>query len=101
MKKVDPFRSIFFSLATKCWFFDLILQLGYISKNWNGIKNGLSLSEKLLDKVKPGLSLKNRIESSQKQLQSQISRLEGTQKKLQINHEQNFKKIVDAKMLRD
>ncbi len=75
--------------------------MGYISKNWNGIKNGLSLSEKLLDKVKPGLSLKNRIESSQKQLQSQISRLEGTQKKLQINHEQIFKKIVDAKMLRD
>ena len=75
--------------------------MGYISKNWNGIKNGLSLSEKLLDKVKPGLSLKNRIESSQKQLQLQISRLEGTQKKLQINHEQIFKKIVDAKMLRD
>jgi len=75
--------------------------LGYISKNWNGFKNGLSLSEKLLDKVKPGLSLKNRIESSQKQLQLQISRLEGTQKKLQINHEQIFKKIVDAKMLRD
>ena len=75
--------------------------MGYISKNWNGFKNGLSLSEKLLDKVKPGLSLKNRIESSQKQLQLQISRLEGTQKKLQINHEQIFKKIVDAKMLRD
>jgi len=55
--------------------------LGHISKNWNGIKNSLSLSEKLLDKVKPGLSLKNRIESSQKQLQLQISRLEGTQKK--------------------
>ena len=75
--------------------------MGYISKNWNGIKNSLSLSEKLLDKVKPGLSLKNRIESSQKQLQLQISRLEGTQKKLQINHEQIFKKIVNAKMLRD
>ena len=75
--------------------------MGHISKNWNGFKNGLSLSEKLLDKVKPGLSLKNRIESSQKQLQLQISRLEGTQKKLQINHEQIFKKIVDAKMLRD
>ena len=75
--------------------------MGYITKNWNGIKNSLSLSEKLLDKVKPGLSLKNRIESSQKQLQLQISRLEGTQKKLQINHEQIFKKIVDAKMLRD
>ena len=75
--------------------------MGYISKNWNGFKNGLSLSEKLLDKVKPGLSLKNRIESSQKQLQLQISRLEGTQKKLQLNHDQIFKKIVDAKMLRN
>ena len=72
-----------------------------MSKNWSGIKNGLSLSEKLLDKVKPGLSLKNRIESSQKQLQLQISRLEGTQKKLQLNHDQIFKKIVDAKKLRN
>ena len=75
--------------------------MGYISKNWSGVKNSLSLSEKLLDKVKPGLSLKNRIESSQKQLQLQISRLEGTQKKLQVNHERIFKKIVDAKMSRN
>ena len=75
--------------------------MGYITNNWNGIKNSLSLSEKLLDKVKPGLSLKNRIESSQKQLQLQISRLEGTQKKLQLNHDQIFKKIVNAKLLRN
>jgi len=75
--------------------------LGYISKNWSGFKNSLSLSEKLLDKVKPGLSLKNRIESSQKQLQLQISRLEGTQKKLRLNHERIFKKIVDAKISRN
>ena len=75
--------------------------MGYITKNWNGIKNSLSLSERLLDKVKPGLSLKNRIESSQKQLQLQISRLDETQKKLHINHERIFKKIVDAKMLRN
>jgi len=75
--------------------------LGYITKNWNGFKNSLSLSEKLLDKVKPGLSLKNRIESSQKQLQLQISRLEETQKKLHLNHERIFKKIVDAQMLRN
>ena len=88
-------------MDTKCYFFDLILQLGYISKNWSEIKNSLSLSEKLLDKVKPGLSLKNRIESSQKQLQLQISRLDETQKKLHINHERIFKKIVDAKMLRN
>ena len=75
--------------------------MGYISKNWNGIKNSLSLSEKLLDKVKPGISLKNRIDSSRKQLQSQINRLEETQKKLHLNHERIFKKIVDAKMLRN
>ena len=75
--------------------------MGYISKNWNGIKNSLSLSEKLLDKVKPGLSLKNKIVNSQKQLQSQISRLDETQKKLHLNHERIFKKIVDAKMLRN
>ena len=75
--------------------------MGYITKNWNGFKNSLSLSEKLLDKVKPGLSLKNRIESSQKQLQLQISRLEETQKKLHLNHERIFKKIVDAQMLRN
>ena len=75
--------------------------MGYISKNWNGIKNSLSLSEKLLDKVKPGLSLKNKIANSQKQLQSQISRLDETQKKLHLNHERIFKKIVDAKMLRN
>ena len=75
--------------------------MGYISKNWSGFKNSLSLSEKLLDKVKPGLSLKNRIESSQKQLQLQVSRLEVTQKKLQLNHERIFKKIVDAKMSRN
>ena len=35
--------------------------MGYISKNWSDIKNGLSLSEKVIDKVKPGTSLKNRI----------------------------------------
>ena len=75
--------------------------MGYISKNWNGIKNSLSLSEKLLDKVKPGISLKNRIDSSRKQLQSQINRLEETQKKLHLNHERIFKKIVNEKMLRN
>ena len=101
IKKVDPIRSFFFSLGTKCYFFDLNLQLGYISKNWNGIKNSLSLSEKVLDKVKPGIALKNRLESSQKQLQSQITRLEETQKKLQAKHDYIFKKIVDAKLSRN
>ena len=75
--------------------------MGYISKNWNGIKNGLSLSEKVLDKVKPGTALKNRLESSQKELQSQINRLEITQKKLQVKHDYIFKKIVDAKISRN
>ena len=75
--------------------------MGYISKNWSGFKNGLSLSEKVLDKVKPGIALKNRLESSQKQLQSQITRLEETQKKLQAKHDYIFKKIVDAKLSRN
>lgn len=75
--------------------------MGYISKNWNGIKNGLSLSEKVLDKVKPGTSLKNRINDSQKKLQFQISRLDDTHKKLQLNHDRIFKKIVDAKLSRN
>ena len=75
--------------------------MGYISKNWNGIKNGLSLSEKVLDKVKPGTSLKNRINDSQKKLQLQISRLDDAHKKLQLNHDRIFKKIVDAKLSRN
>ena len=77
------------------------MQLGYITKNWNDIKNGLSLSEKVLDKVKPGTALKNRLESSQKQLEMQINRLDGTQKKLQSKHDYIFKKIVDAKISRN
>ena len=75
--------------------------MGYITKNWNDIKNGLSLSEKVLDKVKPGTALKNRLESSQKQLEMQINRLDGTQKKLQSKHDYIFKKIVDAKISRN
>ena len=75
--------------------------MGYISKNWNNIKNGLSLSEKVLDKVKPGTSLKNRINDSQKKLQLQISRLDDAHKKLQLNHDRIFKKIVDAKLSRN
>ena len=43
--------------------------MGYITKNWSGFKNSLSLSEKVLDKVKPGTSLKNRLQDSQKKLQ--------------------------------
>jgi len=70
-------------------------------KNWN-IKNGLSLSQKVLDKVvKPESALKNKISNAQSSLQIQISKLEGTHKKLQDNHDRIFKKIVDAKKARD
>jgi len=71
-------------------------------KNWNDIKNGLSLSQKVLDKVvKPESALKNKISNAQSALQIQISKLEGTYKKLQDNHDRIFKKIVDAKKARD
>ncbi len=71
-------------------------------KNWNDIKNGLSLSQRVLDKVvKPESALKNKISNAQSSLQIQISKLEGTHKKLQDNHDRIFKKIVDAKKARD
>ena len=71
-------------------------------KNWNDIKNGLSLSQKVLDKVvKPESALKNKISNAQSALQIQISKLEGTHKKLQDNHDRIFNKIVDAKKARD
>ena len=71
-------------------------------KNWNDIKNGLSLSQRVLDKVvKPESALKNKISSAQSVLQIQISKLEGTHKKLQDNHDRIFKKIVDAQKSRD
>ena len=71
-------------------------------KNWNDIKNGLSLSQRVLDKVvKPESALKNKISNAQSVLQIQISKIEGTHKKLQDNHDRIFKKIVDAKKARD
>ena len=71
-------------------------------KNWNDIKNGLSLSQRVLDKVvKPESALKNKISSAQSVLQIQISKVENTHKKLQDNHDRIFKKIVDAKKSRD
>ena len=71
-------------------------------KNWNDIKNGLSLSQRVLDKVvKPESALKNKISNAQSALQIQISKLECTHKKLQDNHDRIFKKIVDAKKSRD
>ena len=71
-------------------------------KNWNDIKNGLSISQKVLDKVvKPESALKNKISNAQSALQIQISKLECTHKKLQDNHDRIFNKIVDAKKARD
>ena len=71
-------------------------------KNWKDIKNGLSMSQKVLDKVvKPESALKNKISNAQSALQIQISKLECTHKKLQDNHDRIFNKIVDAKKARD
>ena len=71
-------------------------------KNWNDIKNGLSMSQRVLDKVvKPESALKNKISNAQSALQVQISKLESTHKKLQDNHDRIFNKIVDAKKARD
>ena len=75
--------------------------MGFITKNWNDIKSGMNLSQKVLDKVKPEASLKNRISFAQKKLQLQISRLDETHQKLQQNHNRVFKKIVDAKLTRN
>ena len=35
--------------------------MGNILKNWQGIKTGMNLSQKFLDKVKPETALKNRM----------------------------------------
>jgi len=70
--------------------------MGYLSKNWNNIKSGINLSQKVLDKVKPETSLKNRISFAEKKLQLQICRLDETQQKLQQNHDHVFQKIVTA-----
>ena len=71
-------------------------------KNWNDIKNGISMSQRVLDKVvKPESALKNKISNAQSALQIQISKLECTHKKLQDNHDRIFNKIVDAKKARD
>ena len=75
--------------------------MGFITKNWNDIKSGMNLSQKVLDKVKPEASLKNRISFAQKKLQLQITRLDETHQKLQQNHNRVFKKIVDAKLTRN
>ena len=69
--------------------------------NWQGIKNGMNLSQKFLDKIKPEYALKNKINGAEKQMESQILRLEQVHNKLKRNHDNVFKKIVEAKLTRD
>ena len=69
--------------------------------NWQGIKNGMNLSQKFLDKIKPEYALKNRINGAEKQMESQIMRLDQAHNKLKQNHDNIFKKIVQAKLTRD
>ena len=73
--------------------------MGYISKNWLEVKNSI-LSQKFLDRVRPEATLKNRIDGAGKKMDCQILRLEQTYNKLKQNHDNLFKKIVEAKQAR-
>jgi division protein CdvB (Snf7/Vps24/ESCRT-III family) len=75
--------------------------MGYITKNWNGVKNSINLSQKFLNKIKPETALKNRISDAEKKLEYQISRLDQVHNKLKQNHDHLFKKIVEAKKIHD
>ena len=75
--------------------------MGRIMENWQGIKNGMNLSQKFLDKIKPEYALKNKISGAEKQMEFQISRLNQAHNKLKLNHDNIFKKIVEAKLTRD
>jgi len=75
--------------------------MGYIGKNWRGVKNSMNLSQKFLDKVKPEAALKNKIDGAGKKMEEQILRLEQAHNKLKQNHERIFKKIVEAKLTRN
>ena len=61
----------------------------------------MNLSQKFLDKIKPEYALKNRINGAEKQMESQIMRLDQAHNKLKQNHDNIFKKIVEAKLTRD
>ena len=74
--------------------------MGYIAKNWREVKNSI-LSQKFLDRVRPEATLKNRIDSAGKKIECQILRLEQTHNKLKQNYDYIFKKIVDAKLIRN
>jgi division protein CdvB (Snf7/Vps24/ESCRT-III family) len=72
--------------------------MGYITKNWRG---GINLSQKFLDKIKPQTALKNRINDAEKKMECQILRLDQVHNKLNQNHDHVFKKIVEAKLIRN
>ena len=72
-----------------------------IIKNWREVKNSINLSQKFLEKIRPKTVLKNRISGAEKQLECQVSRLEQVQNKLKQNHDNIFKKIVEAKLTRN
>ena len=74
--------------------------MGYITKNWREVKNNI-LSQKFLDRVRPEATLKNRIDGAGKKMDCQILRLEQTYNKLKQNHDNLFKKIVEAKQARN
>ena len=75
--------------------------MGYITKNWRGVKNSINLSQKFLDKIKPEAALKNRIIDAEKKMECQILRLSQVQNKLKQNNDHIFKKIVEAKLARN
>ena len=75
--------------------------MGNIMNNWQGIKNGMNLSQKFLDKIKPEYALKNKINGAEKQMESQMLRLDQAHNKLKRNHDNIFKKIVEAQRTHD
>ena len=75
--------------------------MGNILKNWREVKNGMNLSQKFLDKIKPESALKNRIGTAEKQMECQILRLGQVHDKLKQNHDNVFKKIVEAKLIQN
>ena len=75
--------------------------MDYITKNWREVKNNLNLSQKFLGKIKPRTALKNKINDAEKKMECQILRLEQVHNKLKRNHDLIFKKIVDAKLMRN
>ena len=75
--------------------------MGYIAKNWRGVKNSINLSQKFLGKIKPETALKNRINDAETKMECQILRLDQVHNKLKQNHDHIFKKIVEAKLVRN